>query len=273
MSIRLMAEVFETHLPAGEKLVLLAMADHADDSGDNCFPSIPRIAKKASMTRRGVQRILRRLQESNLIRPKGLRPGGTIEYIITLPRGATVIRGGDPRSRGEGRPVVAGGATSVRGGGDRSSPESSLEPPLNHQEEKSVPAPPKAAARPAPSAQGASLAGVLSERILQNNPSAKITANQVTAWAKEADLMMGRDGRSEADIRGLIEWSQADSFWKANILSMGKLREKFDQLTVKRKAGLERTTLQKGGVNGQRNPSASDLAMRNARALGLTQVN
>jgi len=86
----------------------------------------------------------------------------------------------------------------------------------------------------APSQEGAALAALLSEGILQNNPTAKITDSQLRKWAYEADLMMRRDNRSFEQIRGLIEWSQADSFWKGNILSMGKLRDKFDQLTVKK---------------------------------------
>ena len=48
--------------------------------------------------------------------------------------------------------------------------------------------------------------------------------------------MMRLDKRTPAAIRELIEFSQADHFWLQNILSMGTLREKFDQLTLKRKA-------------------------------------
>ena len=132
MSIRLMAAVFDQDLPSTEKLVLLAMADHADDNGRNCFPSIPRIARKASMTRRGVQKVLRRLQEKNRIRPHGQRPDGSVEYEITL-------EGGERYSRGEhGSPRTgdAGGANVVRKGGEPCSPESSgtvIEPPKGAQ--------------------------------------------------------------------------------------------------------------------------------------------
>jgi hypothetical protein len=41
------------------------------------------------------------------------------------------------------------------------------------------------------------------------------------------------DNRTEADIEKVIRFSQGDSFWKNNILSMPKLREKWDTLWMK----------------------------------------
>jgi len=47
------------------------------------------------------------------------------------------------------------------------------------------------------------------------------------------DVTIRIDHRSPEDIRRVIEWCQSDPFWQSNILSTAKLREKFDQLTVK----------------------------------------
>src|SRR3954469_18711448 len=47
-------------LPPAPKLVLMALADIADDAGF-CFPSVPTLAVKVSMDERSVQRILRKL--------------------------------------------------------------------------------------------------------------------------------------------------------------------------------------------------------------------
>ena len=90
-----------------------------------------------------------------------------------------------------------------------------------------------------PSDQARVLAGLLRSEILKNNPKAKAgsTERALRNWAVEADRMMGQDGRTEAEIRELIEWSQGDSFWKSIILSMANLREKFDQLTLKAGGG------------------------------------
>jgi hypothetical protein len=93
----------------------------------------------------------------------------------------------------------------------------------------------KSTSRKEPSPAGIELAQLLCQRILGNNPDAKVTESQVREWGRVADHMIRIDKRAVAAIRELIEFSQADRFWLQNILSMGTLREKFDQLTVRRK--------------------------------------
>ena len=51
-------------------------------------------------------------------------------------------------------------------------------------------------------------------------------------WRDSARLMIDRDGRASEDIHRAIEWSQCDEFWRTNILSMPKLREKYDQMRL-----------------------------------------
>jgi len=100
--------------------------------------------------------------------------------------------------------------------------------PVGSDERVSKPTP-----RKEPSPEGIELANLLRARIIGNNPNAKVTESQVRKWACEADRMIARDNRTPAAIRELIEFSQADPFWHPNILSMGKLREKFDRLWLK----------------------------------------
>jgi len=58
-------------------------------------------------------------------------------------------------------------------------------------------------------------------------------APTITArWRDSARLMLDRDGRTEQEIHGAIDWCQADEFWRGNILSLPKLREKYDQLRL-----------------------------------------
>lgn len=52
------------------------------------------------------------------------------------------------------------------------------------------------------------------------------------AWYEAARLMLDRDGRPEAEIHQAIDWCQTDVFWRGNILSLPKLREKYDQLKL-----------------------------------------
>ena len=45
-------------------------------------------------------------------------------------------------------------------------------------------------------------------------------------------LLLDKDGRSVEQVETAIRWCQADEFWRANILSASKLREKYDQLRL-----------------------------------------
>ena len=55
----------------------------------------------------------------------------------------------------------------------------------------------------------------------------------VTArWRTACRLMLDADKRTEAQIEKAMRWCQADEFWRPNILSMPKLREKYDQLRL-----------------------------------------
>ncbi|WP_447579981.1 hypothetical protein, partial [Acinetobacter baumannii] len=74
--------------------------------------------------------------------------------------------------------------------------------------------------------------------MLENNPNVK--KPDFNNWANEIRLMRERDNRTEEQIRYLIDWTQADSFWKGNILSPAKLRKQFDQLAIKVREDIRR---------------------------------
>jgi hypothetical protein len=64
MSVRVMSWVWDHATVGGsELLVLLAIADCANDDGTNAFPSIATLARKTRVNERTVQRITRRLQD------------------------------------------------------------------------------------------------------------------------------------------------------------------------------------------------------------------
>lgn len=75
------------------------------------------------------------------------------------------------------------------------------------------------------------IANYLWQKIKKNNPKAK--KPNLQKWSAAADRMLRLDNREQGDIKKLIDWSQADMFWKTVILSPVKLRDKFDQLLVK----------------------------------------
>lgn len=52
-------------------------------------------------------------------------------------------------------------------------------------------------------------------------------------WANEIRLMCSQDGRTHKQICELFAKANRDPFWCKNILSPSKLREKWDDLTLK----------------------------------------
>lgn len=57
--------------------------------------------------------------------------------------------------------------------------------------------------------------------------------NITKRWVDEMEWLMRKDDRSPEEVEDIIRWCQADSFWKANIRSSKKLREKFDALRLR----------------------------------------
>lgn len=66
--------------------------------------------------------------------------------------------------------------------------------------------------------------------LIENNGSKRPTIGQ--RWLDAARLMIDKDGRTVEEISGAIRWSQNDDFWRSNILSIPKLRDKYDTLRL-----------------------------------------
>ena len=77
------------------------------------------------------------------------------------------------------------------------------------------------------------LASYLFKKISERNPGHKQPNMQ--QWCRHIDLMLRIDKRDKVEIAEVIKWCQQDTFWQNNILSTAKLREKYDQLNIKRK--------------------------------------
>lgn len=77
--------------------------------------------------------------------------------------------------------------------------------------------------------------------IQQLNADAKLP--DFNQWANEMRLLRsdGND-RTAENIRATLAWVRQDSFWKSNVLCPAKLREKWDQLQLKRKSQNESRT-------------------------------
>ena len=77
------------------------------------------------------------------------------------------------------------------------------------------------------------LAKFLEKCIAENKQKFPQNESQRQRWAKDFDLMIRRDKIDADDIAEVIDWCQNDSFWRSNILSGKKVREKYQQLRMR----------------------------------------
>lgn len=129
MSIKTIAWAWEITTPQLgplDQLVLLALADHADDGGGNCFPSVKTLARKTRLSPRTVKRRLHRLEELGLIaitprvREDGSASSNTYRLIIT--RGATETPPGVSQPPGDDTVDTGPTAGGTRGWGPGDTP-------------------------------------------------------------------------------------------------------------------------------------------------------
>lgn len=84
------------------------------------------------------------------------------------------------------------------------------------------------------------LSGLLADLIFANNPNNRLLSPErkdgsVERWSQDIDKMLRIDNRFAEEVQTTIEWCQANPFWRCNILSGSKLREKYDTLLLQMK--------------------------------------
>lgn len=225
MSIKIMSHVFETRgMTSAEKLVALALADHAHDDGTEARPGQTRLADKTELSEQTVRRALKGLLAKNVIAvQRRATPSTPVCYQFLL--------GGAKLAPGTKSDV--GGATLIGGGchggtltiNEPSEDKTSLSVVVNDDR------------------RGESFSTATHElcehlaRCIERNGSKRPTVTQ--RWLADMDKLERIDGRRPGQIQRMIDWCQADSFWRANIQSPTKLRAKYDQMRLRAMAELE----------------------------------
>ena len=79
-----MSAIFDSEaLGPTERLIMLSLADHADDSG-RCYPSISRLCTRTGLSERAVRTNIRALEKSGYLAIQiGAGQGGANLYTIT----------------------------------------------------------------------------------------------------------------------------------------------------------------------------------------------
>jgi len=131
MSIRAIQVVLDESQHKGSALLLMiVLANHAHDDGRWAFPSVNTMTRYTRLTRRNVQLLLRKLEESGELAPMGVHNSGTHIYRLILPGFSEGgVKFTPPLKRGA-KSSAAGGDPGDAGGAIPTTPD----PSVNHQE-------------------------------------------------------------------------------------------------------------------------------------------
>ena len=64
----------------------------------------------------------------------------------------------------------------------------------------------------------------------EKDTSFKRTEKQLENWTSDFEKIHRIDGREWSQIEAVLKWARSNDFWRKNILSAGKFREKFERL-------------------------------------------
>lgn len=218
----------------GSLIVAMAIAFEIESKG-NCIMTVAELAGKARLSERAVQAAttdLIGLGELTVTRrAEGHRNG----YSLSL------LRGAESAPLANGRTAESAGVQILRGaesaplkpkaaGQSRGADSAPLEKPNMLLTVTGSPlVPVKDVPAKPPRDDVDRLCEHLADKI-EANGSKRPAVN--AKWRDAARLLIDKDGRTEEQVRAAIDWCQKDEFWRANILSMPKLREKYDQLRM-----------------------------------------
>lgn len=129
--------------------------------------------------------------------------------------------------------------------------------PENQDPENQFPEKPHTKERPIPTIVGikkeqckemSAIADLLTrffiDSIKKSHPTLKVPPN-LTKWAQEMDKLMRLDGRSEDEIRRVIEWLPNDLWFKTYILSPTSLRKHWDRIIATMSLDAEKELIRK----------------------------
>lgn len=138
MSVKKMSEVWAlTGLQGTKKLVLLALADNANDEGIS-WPSLTTISRKCGLTRRGVTLALEFLEKSGFISRSKTEHKSTTYNITFHTRELHSLGNSVPHTREPNSLELGNSVPKVGNSVPPNHKEPSIEPPLNREQKSKV---------------------------------------------------------------------------------------------------------------------------------------
>ncbi|MBV7412320.1 helix-turn-helix domain-containing protein [Dermabacteraceae bacterium TAE3-ERU27] len=221
-------------------VILIGIANHANPDGTAAYPTVETLSKYAHCGRRTVFSKLRLLEECGLIRRGDQRlvahlRAGYRPIVWDVAVGAKEAES-DQESEVQN---VHPADSEVHGGASRGAPSgisgvhtSAHITVLKPSNKPSIDTSAAEAADP-PRLDVETLCTRLVEHMTANGCR---TPTVTARWRDEARRLLDRDGIPLEEALTVLDWSQNDEFWKRNILSLPKFREKYDRLRMAAKA-------------------------------------
>lgn len=228
------------------RLVLVGLANHAGPDGRGARPAQATLARYVGVSDRTIRTKLRLLEHIGLL-SEGDQTA--VEHLradrrpvvfdlaidVVAERAEDVsARAAGGRSRHDGRKITTARAEDEDRTGGNTLP---TEPSMNLSTEPSENRVGDAVATP-PRADVLEVCRIVSDHV------ELVTGKRPTAgarWQQQARLMLDADGRTVDEVRAVMAWVTASSFWAPNVLSVPKLREKWDTLVGQARRDLGQT--------------------------------
>lgn len=228
------------------RLVLLAIADCMNSEHAWAWPSNKELARKANVTDRAVQLAvadLAKLGELEVGYNEGPKGCNRYRVLMATPEKSSPPKTFHPEDSASPKNSQASESEQVNDPTpeDFSPPEDSS-PPKNSTQTPEDSSPgtvtnrkrsfsKKNAGEP-PREDVDRICQHLVDRIVGHGSK---QPNITDAWRREARLLLDADKRTEDQVHVAIDWCQDNAFWRSKVMSMPKLREKYDQLRLEAK--------------------------------------
>lgn len=268
-----------------QRLVLIAVANHADKRGQSAWPSQETLAEYCCCSSRTIRRQLSELEESGIIRRGDQRlvshfRGGYRPVVYDVDLGGDEPAnnsGGDRTSAADLRPDnlsrldtgVHRGRTSATLRPDtgvlRTVLEPSIEPSNSVGFSLAKTDAPQTDRFETPREDVEQLCSTLQAMMVERGCRKPSITRK---WRDAARLLLDRDKIPLNEALIVLAWSQKDEFWQGNIMSMPTFRKQYDKLKVQAKKGLDTVPEVRAAIYAAAAEEfEADMAARDRRAL------
>ena len=216
--------VQELKLKGNELLVYAIIHSYSQGKEGYYKGSISYLCEWTNATKQGILKVLKSLYEKGLLEKK--KVGNYVFYQANTDEKSEEGEQSLPNEEeNEVNKVYPNGKQSlpeevnkVYPNGKQSLPNNKEIRKFDNKEIKSLPQ------------EAKDLAQYLYNSCKEKDPYFKRTEKQLEKWADEFDLIHRKDGREWSQIEAVLKWARSNDFWRKNILSAGKFREKFERL-------------------------------------------